>query len=216
MELTKEQIQHIESYLASKDFDYIDLKPEILDHMISDVEQFMDKNNTFEDAFARVRIRWEKHFRETSSFFFGMLYANSKIVVNKAVKQFKKYYVLYLASYFSPFVFLKFVPITFSETTVNFTNGFLFSFSLAMLGYMAFIIIKTSFSKVKTTYHFILKTQYFGLILLVMGLAVGIFKDTGELNPVFTGFVCGGYAVVFICHHFYKKHEEAIEKYKIV
>jgi hypothetical protein len=49
-----------------------------------------------------------------------------------------------------------------------------------------------------------------------MGLAVGVFKENGELNPVFTGFVCGGYAVVYICHYFYKKHEVEVSKYKIL
>lgn len=215
MELTKEQILQVESYLTSKNFDFIDLKDEILDHMISDIENFMQKNIDFENAFAKVRIRWEKHFRETSSFFLGMYYSNSKIVVKKAVKLFKPFYFLYLGVYLLPTLFLKFVPITFSKTMANFTNGFLSSFSILMLGYMVFIIVKTISSKVKTTYRFILKTQYFGLILLIIGLAVGVFRENGELNPVFTGFVFGGYTVVFICHYFFKKHQDAVTKHQI-
>jgi len=71
-------------------------------------------------------------------------------------------------------------------------------------------------SKVKTTYRFILKTQYGGLVLLIMGLAIGVIKENGEVNPFFTGFTCGGFAVAFICHYFYKKHLEAVKKYKIL
>ncbi|MFK8059160.1 MAG: hypothetical protein AB8B78_03620 [Polaribacter sp.] len=215
MELTRQQIQSVEKYLENKNFNFIDLKPEILDHMISDIESLLSKNHSFENSFAMVRIRWEKHFKETSSFFFGMLYSESKIVVKKAVKVFKPFYFLYLAAYILPVAFLKIIPISFSETMVNFTNGFLFSFSAILFLYMAFIMIKIIQFKVKSTYSFILKTQYFGLILLIMGLSVGVFRENGELNPVFTGFVCGGYAVVFICHHFYKKHQQEISKYKI-
>jgi hypothetical protein len=215
MELTKEQTQKVESYLNNKNFDFIDLKDEILDHMISDIENKMSKNLSFENAFKMMLLKWDTHFRATSSFFFGMMYSNSKIVVKKAVKLFKPFYFLYIAAYILPVAFLKLFPVTFSESMVDFINGFLLSFSIVMLGYILFIFIKTRMTKIKTTYRFILSTQYFGLILLIMGLSVGVFNDDGMLNPVFTGFVSGGYAVVFICHYFYKKHQEAIQKYKI-
>ena len=215
MELTTAQIKKVENYLYNKNFDFIDLKDEILDHMISDIESKMSKNLSFENAFKMMVLKWDTHFRDTSSFFFGLMYSNSKIVVKKAVKLFKPFYFLYIAAYFLPVAFLKLFPVTFSESIVNFINGFLLSFSIVMLGYMLFIFIKTRMTKVKTTYRFILSTQYFGLILLIMGLSVGVFKDDGMLNPVFTGFVCGGYAVVYICHYFYKKHIEEVQKYKI-
>lgn len=215
MELTQDQIKKAENYLYHKNFDFIDLKDEILDHMISDIESKMSKNLSFENAFKMMVLKWETHFRDTSSFFFGMMYSNSKIVVKKAVKLFKPFYFLYLAAYILPVAFLKLFPVTFSESIVNFINGFLLSFSMVMLGYMLFIFIKTRMTKVKTTYRFILSTQYFGLILLIMGLSVGVFKDDGMLNPVSTGFVSGGYAIVFICHYFYNKHIEVIQKYKI-
>jgi hypothetical protein len=71
-------------------------------------------------------------------------------------------------------------------------------------------------TKVKTTYRFILKTQYLGVIFLILPLLMGnSFTDKGNLNPAFTGFLFGGFAVTYICHHFYKKHLEAIKKYKI-
>jgi hypothetical protein len=215
MELTTAQIKKVENYLYNKNFDFIDLKDEILDHMISDIESKMSKNLSFENAFKMMVLKWDTHFRDTSSFFFGLMYSNSKIVVKKAVKLFKPFYFLYIAAYFLPVAFLKLFPVTFSESIVNFINGFLLSFSIVMLGYMLFIFIKTRMTKVKTTYRFILSTQYFGLILLIMGLSVGVFKDDGMLNPVFTGFVSAGYAIVFICHYFYKKHQAEITKYKI-
>ena len=216
MELTTTQIQKVEKYLETKNFDFIDLKIEILDHIITDIENFMQKNIAFEEAFAMTRIRWEKHFRATSSFFFGMLYSESKIVVKKAVKQFKSFYFLYLAAYILPVVFLKLVPIQASNGVAKVVNGLLEGFTLAVFIYVAYIFFKTIASKAKTTFRFILKTQYFGLVFLILGVFVGsIFDENGQMNPVFTGFVCAGYAVVFICHYFFKKHNEVTQKYKI-
>ena len=215
MELTKNQIHKVEQYLKHKNFDFVDLKIEVLDHIISDIEMKMSKSFSFEYAFKMTVLKWNKHFKETSSFFFGMMYSNSKIVVKKAVKLFKPFYFLYLLAYILPAAFFKLFPISFSASTVDFINGFLHSFSIVMIAYVCFIYIKTRMSKIKTTYRFILSTQYFGLILLIMGVSVGVFNEDGLLNPVFTGFVCGGYAVVYICHYFYKKHIEEVQKYKI-
>ena len=217
MEITKEQQQQVEVYLQNKDFDFVDLKVEVLDHIILDIESLLSENYSFESAFSMVRVRWEIHFKETSSFYLGLHYSESKIVVKKAIKIFKPFYFLYLAAYILPVAFLKLVPIQVAENTVDFINNFLFSFSASLLCYMIFIFVKTVRSKVKTTYRFILKTQYFGLFFIILGVFFGaIFNDEGEMNPVFTGFTCGGFAVAFICHHFYKKHLEAIKKYKIL
>ena len=216
MEITKKQQQQLEVYLQNKDFDFIDLNIEVLDHMISDIESLLRKNYSFENAFKITILKWEKYFKETSSFYLGRYYTESKIVVKKAIKIFKPFYFLYLAAYILPVAFLKLVPIQVAENTADFINNFLFSFAASLLCYMFFIFVKTMRSKVKTTYRFILKTQYGGLVLLIMGLAIGVIKENGEMNPVFAGFTCGGFAVAFICHYFYKKHVEAIKKYKIL
>jgi hypothetical protein len=215
MELTTTQIKEVEKYLQIKNFDFTDLKVEILDHIISDIESLMFKNYDFENALKMTLLKWDKYFKETSSFFFGMMYSESKIVVEKAVKMFKPFYFIYLAAYILPAAFLKLVPLQFDKSFVNFINGFLLTIAVSAIIYVLFMMIKTKVTKVKTTYRFILKTQYFGLILLIMGIAVGVFNENGEMNPVFTGFVCGGFAVVFICHHFYKKHKEVVQQYKI-
>ena len=217
MEITTKQIQQVETYLDKKNFDFIDLKVEVLDHMISDIESFLDKKYSFENAFKITILKWEKHFKETSCFYFGFQYHESKIVVKKAIKMFKPFYFLYLAAYILPVAFLKLVPIKVAEDTASFINGFLVSSASFLLAYLFIIVIKTKLSKVKTTYRFIIKTQYLSVVLLVLGVFLGaVFNDEGEMNAVSTGFTSGGFAVVFICHYFFKKHEEAIKKYKIL
>lgn len=215
MELTKEQIHEVEIYLKNKNFDFIDLKIEILDHIISDIENLLLKEDTFEDAFAMTRIRWEKHFRETSSFYFGLQFSESKIVVKKAIKLFKPFYFLYLVACILPFIFLQLKTIKVDENTAFSINKILTFVAVIVTVYMAIVIVKTIQTKVKTTYRFILKTQYLGVVLLLLAVFVGVFNDKGEMYPAFGSFACASFMVVFICHHFYKKHKEAIKKYKI-
>jgi hypothetical protein len=215
MEITTKQIQQVETYLDKKNFDFIDLNVEVLDHIILDIESLLSKKYSFDNAFKITILKWEKHFKETSSFYFGLQYSESKIVVKKAIKIFKPFYFLYLVAFTLPFAFLKLVPIQVAENTANFMNSFLFSFAASLLCYMIFIFVKTVRSKVKTTYRFILKTQYFGVFFIILGVFFGaVFNDEGQMDAAFAGFTSGGFAVAFICHYFYKKHLEAVKKYK--
>jgi hypothetical protein len=216
MEITTKQIQQVEIYLDKKSFDFIDLKVEVLDHMISDIESFLDNNYSFENAFKLTVLKWDQHFKDTSSFYFGLQYHESKIVVKKAIKMFRPFYFIYLSSYILPVLFLKNFSIVFSKNTIYLVNEFLNLITAVLLIYLIFIIIKVIKTKVKTTYRFVLRAQYLGMIFLVIPLLMGShFNDKGNLEPVFTGFLCGGFAVTYICHYFFKKHKEAINTYRI-
>ncbi|MCG1035011.1 hypothetical protein [Polaribacter sargassicola] len=217
MELTKEQIQLVENYLYNKNFEFIDLKVEILDHIISDIESYLNKEYSFENAFKITVLKWDKHFKDTSSFFFGFQYSESKIVVKNAVKIFKPFYFLYLTAYFLPVLFFTKVPIVFSENVLDFINGFLNALNISFFVYMIFIIVKVIKSKVKTTYSFILKTQYLSIVFLLIPLLTGnYFNDDRSFIPFLISFQSAGFAVTYICSYFYKKHQEAIQKYKIL
>ncbi len=217
MELTIAEALQVENYLAKNKFEFIDLKIEVLDHIISDIESLMGKNLSFENAFKITILKWNKLFEDTSSLFFGLQYSESKIVIKKANKIFKPYFFLYFSVYFLPVIFLKLVPIKFDESFVNFTNGFLSTASFIGILCMLIIFVKTIQSKVKTTYRFILKTQYLGIIFLIITAFFGnVFSVKGEIVPFFAGFTFAGFVIVFINYHFYKKHNEAIQQYKIL
>lgn len=217
MELTKEQIQLVENYLYNKNFNFIDLKVEVLDHMISDIESCINKGYSFENAFKTIVLKWNKHFKDTSSFFFGLQYSESKIVVKNAVKIFKPFYFLYLTAYLLPMLFFTKVSIVFSESMVDFINGFLNALNISFLVYMIFIVVKVIKAKVKTTYSFILKTQYLSIVFLLIPLFTGnYFNDDRSFIPFLISFQSAGFAVTYICSYFYKKHQEAIKKYIIL
>ncbi|WP_347173162.1 hypothetical protein [Polaribacter uvawellassae] len=213
MELTKNQLQEIENYIKSNDVDYIDLKIELLDHITSDVEHKISKGFSFESAFQFTKQKWNKHFRNTSSIFLGFQHSTSKIVLKKAVKEFKPFYFLYIFSYFFPFLIIKTFSIEYTENMMFYINTFFKIATLLALIYFVFIIYKVSFSKVKTTYRFILKTQYFGIVfLLTAQFFTGYSEKLGQMNEFFVSFSCVGLATTYICHHFYKKHFLEISK----
>ena len=133
MELTKEQVSKVQHFLETKKFDYLDLKIEVLDHMVSEIEMLMDKNITFNKAFKIVILKWQDYVKITSSLYFGIQYSESKIVIKKAIKQFRLYFLLYVVSYFLPLIPLKLSDITFSE---SFVNGFLMSFCWICIGFL--------------------------------------------------------------------------------
>jgi hypothetical protein len=215
MKLTKEQIQLVENYLTKKKFKFIDLKAEILDHIIADIESLLIKNYSFENSFKITILKWEKHFRETSNFYLGFLYSESKIVVEKATKLFKPFYFLYLISYFLPVIIFKNFPIIVRENTSVLLNMLFKSIAIICLGYLFFIIIKVLTTKVKTTYSYILRTQYLGVSFLIFSLLPGTyFNDEGNVNAIYIAFLFGGFAVTYIIHYFFKKHQETVSNHK--
>ncbi|WP_299057609.1 hypothetical protein [uncultured Polaribacter sp.] len=216
MELTKEQLLQIDNYLKEKKFDFIDLKIEVLDHIISDIESLVIKGYTFSEAFIMVKIRWEKHFRETSSFYFGLQFSESKIVVKKAKKIFKKYYFIYLATYIFPLILFKKIPFKVENQMGEAISTLTRSLAVLATIYILYMVLKTTQTKVKSTYRFILKTQYLGVIFLVILTFLDSINDKdGFVNPLFASFTGAGFSALLICNHFYKKHKEAILKNRI-
>lgn len=214
MQLTKEQIQKVEKYLHNKYFDFIDLKVEVLDHIISDVEEKMRLEKvSFHQAFASSKQRWSSQLTETTSMFFGLGFSAPKIVIQKAKKVYWKQYVLLLASYFLPFLVLN----NFDFKIENPNNYFFFPVLKIVVGFSLiafFYMLLSKNNKIKTTYGFILKSQSLGILtgLIVFMIIVSRLK---ELNSIHISMICSSLFITISYFNFYKKHKEAIKKYKI-
>ena len=59
MESTKEQIQYIDEYLKKRGIKYWDLRTEMIDHLVSDIEQNLtSKDFKAEFSLALKRAKW--------------------------------------------------------------------------------------------------------------------------------------------------------------
>jgi len=91
MKLSGEQIQQVEDYLTKKGLKHIDIRYEVLDHMVTDIEQLMEsKNLSFLNASENVFTKWNENFVTRSSFWIGLVYSGPKIFIDNSVIIYKK------------------------------------------------------------------------------------------------------------------------------
>jgi hypothetical protein len=214
MELTKEQISIIESYLLRKEIHFLDVKIEVLDHMISDIESLMkEKKHDFERAFHIVTKKWNKDFVQTFSLYFGVTHCAPKIVIQKAKTNFKNHSFIFLASYFIPLLILVNLDIHFSKNSIEYSN-FIFR-GIGIISGLFFLLTyyKKFKSKVETTYSFILKTQAPVLLLFILPICnINYFLKNGEIDGILVGLLTTLVCSAITTNYFYKKHKETISK----
>ncbi|QNM84840.1 hypothetical protein H9W90_11635 [Polaribacter pectinis] len=217
MELSEAQIQRIEHYLNVKNITYIDVRLEVLDHIISDVEKnIKEKEVDFEAAFYIVTDKWNSILKETSSFYFGIVHSAPKIVMEKAKNHFKVHFWIMIILSLSISFGDKLVKYSFSNNMQSYFNyGFKF-LGLICLIYSSILLYRKKKDKLKTSYSFILKTQSLGILFAFFHLPLSTyFTETGTLNTLSFIFLIGQLQIMYVFFIFYKKHKEAVKRYKI-
>ncbi|QXP63617.1 hypothetical protein [Polaribacter sp. HaHaR_3_91] len=214
MELNKEQLQRVEHYLDKKNITYIDVRFEVLDHIVSDIETKMTKENLdFETVFYNVTEKWNTQLKETTSMFFGLGFSAPKLVIQKAKKVYWKQYVLLFTSYFLPFILLTHFNFKIQNPTEF--NFFIILKGILIVSFVSFMfLLLTKNNKIKTTYGFILKSQGLGAVTGLIVLLM-FFTRLKVLDGISVGMFCSFIFMTFSYFLFYKKHQEAIKKYKI-
>ncbi|QXP66124.1 hypothetical protein [Polaribacter sp. AHE13PA] len=214
MELTTQQLQRVEHYLDKKNITYIDVRFEVLDHIVSDIETKMTKENLdFETVFYNVTEKWNPQLKETTSMFFGLGFSAPKLVIQKAKKVYWKQYVLLFTSYFLPFILLTHFNFKIQNPTEF--NFFIILKGILIVSFVSFMfLLLTKNNKIKTTYGFILKSQGLGAVTGLIVLLM-FFTRLKVLNGISVGMFCSFIFMTFSYFLFYKKHKEAIKKYKI-
>tara|TARA_B110000261_G_scaffold93880_1_gene106486 strand:+ start:158 stop:826 length:669 start_codon:yes stop_codon:yes gene_type:complete len=215
IELTKEQLQRVAHYLNVKDIIYIDLRMEVFDHIVSDIEVKMGAEKLdFEPTFYNATVKWNKHLIKESSFYFGLTYSLPKIVLEKAKKVFKKWYFFSLLLYFIPYILLDNVNIIFSENEIKELNVFLQTLTVCtLIAFFCLLIVKFK-EKNKTTYSFILKTLSWNFIIGFFVLFLNYFNKEGDLQKYPISFLSIFIFTTYSYFYFYKKHLEAVKKHK--
>ena len=217
MELTEKQIQRVEHYLDVKDVTYIDLRMEVLDHIVSDIEAKMIKESLdFETAFYRVTDKWNKHLKDKSSFYFGIMYSAPKIVIEKAKKYYKRWFYLSFFSYLVPSIIIGKLNIILSSSVENALNYVFYAIAFICLSIFVYLFINKDTKTVKSTYSFVLKTQSIGLLFgFIILFSLRFLSEKGVLNSFNISFLSVFIFQLFCYFSFYKKHKEAIKKHKI-
>jgi len=218
MELNKEQLQRVEHYLDKKNITYIDVRLEVLDHIISDIETKMEtKKLDFETVFYNVTQKWNTHLEQASSYYFGLAYSQPKIVLEKAKKHFKKWFFLSFLSFLIPLLVINKINFSFLESLKNELNLLFQVITVVTFIFFFVLFVLKLMDKKKTTFSFILKTQIWNLLIgFIVLFDFDYLNKHGNLDTVQT---CLLFAFMFSAYsyfHFYKKHKAAIKKYKIL
>jgi len=214
MELNKEQLQRVEHYLDVKDITYIDIRTEVFDHIVSDIEvKITDDNLDFETVFYTVTDKWNAHLKQTSSWLYGIAYSAPKIVMKKVNNNFKKWFLITNSLMILLSMVEKELNISFLENTQLFLTNSVVIINIISSFILVFLMIKNSKIKEKTSYSFILKTQNLGVLIAFFAI---IFSGIIEgITPIYS-FTFMSIAITYIYSHYLKKHQKAIQKYKIL
>ncbi|WP_298762963.1 hypothetical protein [uncultured Polaribacter sp.] len=213
MELTKQQIQKVAHYLKSKNLEYVDLQPEVLDHIVTEIEEKMEVEKvTFHNAFATSKQKWNPQLQETTSMFFGFGFSAPKIVIQKAKKGYLKCYLGLLLSYFVPFLWLTSNNFIIKNPSEN--NYFILVKAVVFLCFASFLFMLFTKKQQKTTYGFILKAQSFNLFVGLI-LCIDFMTRISELNGIDIGMLCSFLFSTFSYFNFYKKHKTVLKKHQI-
>jgi len=203
MTLSTNEIRQIEKYLDSKGIIYVDLRFEILDHIILQIEEEINGSGIdFESAFLHVTKQWNAHFYETSSLLFGVMFAAPKLILDKAKKIYLKYFIVYtLSCFLFPFLNIEVEISTFLK------------FVIIGVAFLFLIISLVNFNKVrkstkKTVYSFIARTQiwsvvFFPVIIFVVGQ--GLYASIWFLFNLFL--------IYYSSIVFFKKHKQIVKQF---
>ncbi len=207
MELTTQQIKEVKVYLNTV-LEYDDLKLEVLDHFVSDIENQLDNHILFEDVFLKVKLKWNKQFQQTYSiFYFGNWFSALRIVMEKAKSIYKLYYFFYLSLYISPIIILKFFKPNFNIELITYANPIIRVLILIALMIFSYTYLQIRLSKYKSVYSFIIKSQVFHVVFLIIPLLSDNFfqfSKSGFNMPMIFALV--GIYQTFVIYSMYKKH----------
>ncbi|MCF8713657.1 hypothetical protein JM658_02365 [Joostella atrarenae] len=175
MTLNQEQLNTIKYALEKRDLDYVDLKYELLDHIATEIEQIMSKDESvsFKDASDIAFDKWRIALNDYSSFWLGIGYSKPKILIDSCVSivkdlTFKLVGFGVLISLLL-FLILKVYPLEVSDGFASVVG--IFQYAIVAILLVLFLIIKRS--GFKTSYSFVYNINVVSLVLYYVLFNVG-------------------------------------------
>lgn len=212
MKLSGEQIQQVEDYLTKKGLKYIDIRYEVLDHMVTDIEQLMEsKNLSFLNASENVFTKWNENFVTRSSFWIGLVYSGPKIFIDNSVIIYKKMVLKIQLIAFVVIIgfgnFSNYFKVLQSDYSQEITLLFkiIAVFSMVIVLYWFYQIKKT---KLQTSYSFLF-TRNALPSALVFGTLGLLFSESNSMKLAFIIFGLWSGWVLF------KHHVKSVSNYSL-
>lgn len=213
MKLSKDQIQQIEAYLTQKGLKYIDVRYEVLDHMVTDIEQLMElKDQSFSKASENVFAKWNKNFVTRSSFWIGSGFSGPKIFIDNSITIYKKMVFKIQLIAFTVIIgfgnFSNYFKILQSDYSQEITLVFktAAAISMPLLLYWFYQIKKT---KLQTSYSFLFTRSV--LISALMFGVLGLLLSEG--NSMILAFIVFGLWSGWLL---YKNHMKSVSNYSLL
>lgn len=176
MKLTTQQITTIDETLVLNGLIYDDIKLEVTDHIASEIEVKMEESTiSFDDALYEVLLNWKEQMKPSYSFWTGSKNVAPRIVIQKMVFDTrKKFYIGFLFVFTLTLLFTIVAKKHANENLIeigrNILRGIYLLEVLLILG-SKYIIWK---SKIFTSYKLLFNNVNFGMLLLLLFLAIGI------------------------------------------
>ncbi len=219
MELSKEQILYIDHRLENDGVKYWDIRIEMLDHVVSDVETKLELETTeyefkeiVQNAF--VDLGWKENFN-------GSSFPKSNNACKNVNNEYRKLYHQGFLNFFKSFKNIGFIIcyLIISITISNITNFNIFkriSLVLFLLPILTFILysIIIWFKKYEKSIHLNYGNLYFSFAFLMLNLPLQLIKYTTESNQRI--FLIISILIYFIAtysgYQVYKKAISKVEK----
>lgn len=84
MKISKQEFNQIQKYLDRVELTQVDLRNEVLDHMITSIEQRkLNQNLSFEESFEQEIEKWKKDLDNDYSSWLGLFWSGPRIMIKK-------------------------------------------------------------------------------------------------------------------------------------
>lgn len=215
MELTKEQIQRINKYLDIKQVNYIDIRIEILDHIILDVENLMLQKYSFDEAIKIVILKWNKTLETTSSIYLGHTYVKPKPIIEKLKNTTKTHTLIIWGVFIFSMISMSLVKLEINLPNINFYDSLakLVLYSSCLLILCTYILMYRS--KQKTSYRFLYESQVLPIISFTLFFGNTILNFNGNIETLKIMMLIYVIVAVPFGLKLYRKHTSIVKKYTI-
>lgn len=212
LEFTDKEIRKVEQYLNKKELYYVDIRYEILDHILLDIEhQMKDKKLSFDNAFKNACDKWKGSFYKESSYWLGIMFRGPRVFIDSCVKIQRPFLILYVVSILSFVLFSVFIkPVLDFELLFNLTLGITSIYCSLVLYWW----VKMKISRTKTSFSFLFN-RYIIMNFIMNFLILYQLYNTpvAALNLTDFSYLIFVFNILFNGHFLYKNHQKEVSQY---